>query len=282
MTIQSQIFHDIQSQVACGKNLPFSLTLHDIARYYQVSPMPVRQAVEQLVRKKVLIRQSNGRLDKNEKIRLHSVARSVKKRSPIEPKLIRLIVSMSLKADEHFLREEVMSSECEVGRTVLRRLFLTLAGSGMLIHVPRRGWRVRPFREKDLQDYIQIRLLLEPAALEQSYRKLNHQKLTELLQLNSPDENGKPQLDNSLHRYWIEESGNAYIQQFFSGHGSYHMALLEHAALETHSIEKMSAEHRKILQALLDRNLEKAKSALIDHIQSQIPTITRLIQKNQL
>ena len=52
-----------------------------------------------------------------------------------------------------------------MGRTAIRQAFLQLAGRGLIVHVPRCGWRVRTFDEGDLAAYLEVREVLENKAL---------------------------------------------------------------------------------------------------------------------
>ena len=53
------------------------------------------------------------------------------------------IIRSSLSGEARYLREDQTAQKYGVGRTVVRQVFGHLAGSGMLEHLPRRGWRIR-------------------------------------------------------------------------------------------------------------------------------------------
>lgn len=138
-----------------------------------------------------------------------------------------------------------------MGRTVIRQVFNRLAGAGLIDRVPRRGWRVHPYTEQEMLDYIDVRETLELKALELAAKRLEPEPLRVFIAANSPDSRGKPRLDNGLHQYWIEKSENRYIQSFFAHFGIYYTYLFSYSTVATSVIEDKAAEHRKILNALL-------------------------------
>lgn len=189
------------------------------------------------------------------------------------------IIKQSVQGEPTYLREGSAARRYGVGRTVIRQIFNRLAGSGLIEHVPRRGWQVHPYREKDLLDYTDVRETLELKALSLARGRLEPARLEEFIGANSPDSKGKPRLDNKLHRYWIELSGNRYIRNFFSQHGIYFTYLFDYSTEAIADLEEKAAEHRKILRALLKKDWKAADQALSQHIRAQKPNVKRFFQR---
>jgi DNA-binding GntR family transcriptional regulator len=164
---------------------------------------------------------------------------------------------------------------------VLRRILNRLAGEGIIDHLPRRGWRIRPFREKDMLDYIDVRETLELRALELTDGKLDRDFLRELLEGNSPDAQGNPRLDNRLHRYWIDHADNRYLREFFDQNAIYFDTLFARAVLDDETVARRAREHRIILKALLAGDILRAKAALSKHILDQCSHVGRLLDQNR-
>ena len=59
----------------------------------------------------------------------------------LETELATEVIRKSLKGEGDYLREEATSHRFGVGRTAIRQAFLQLAGRGLIVHVPRCGWR---------------------------------------------------------------------------------------------------------------------------------------------
>ncbi|MBT3480036.1 MAG: FCD domain-containing protein [Opitutales bacterium] len=138
---------------------------------------------------------------------------------------------------------------------------------------------MHPFREQDMLDYIDVRETLELKALKPARKRLDPTRLKEFLARNSPDLKGKPQLENSLHQYWIELSENRYIRSFFAQFGIYHSYLFSYSTVATSVIEEKATEHRRILRTLLKQDWDSASKALQKHIRSQRPNLTHLFDQ---
>ena len=284
MTISEQIENDLRAYVVTGNIPPYSLTLNGIASHFEVSLMPVRSAVNRLVDQKYLMRGDNGRLSFNPCRKSRSCGTrldEVKGPQPVAPekRLTDHIIILSLRGSDECLREEATAEQFGIGRTVLRRIFNRLAGERIIEHLPRRGWRVRPFQEKDMLDYIEVRETLEIRALENSFERLDRVFLEEMVRANSPDEHGEPHLDNRLHRYWIDLVENRYLSGFFDLNGIYFEMLFDKAVLDRETVARRAAEHVNILNGLLASDLEEAKRHLSTHISDQRDHVSRFLEE---
>ncbi len=282
VTLADYIERDLEARLR-SNNETFRpcLTLNHLARHYGVSLTPVRKAVDHLVERELLTRQPNGRLSANR----ICVRRRKRVDTPTPPVdwdavLEQELLHLSLRGDESFLREEAVAGQHAISRTLLRQVFHRLAGRGLLDHVPRRGWKVRPFREGDMAAYLDVRETLEIQALNLAKPNLEQQTLERLLVGNSSlDSDDGPRLDNDLHRYFIECSGNSYIQRFFEANGGYYTALFDYAALEDVVLSGMAYQHREILSHVLAKRWAKARTTLAHHIRSQQPVALKLLDE---
>lgn len=283
MNLSDRIEQDLAARLAADQPLPFRLTLSDLARHYGVSAMPVRQAVERLVDAGHLLRQDNGRLEAAAgRPSVPSVAApqlaGTDLTDDIDQRITGDVVLRCLTSDTHYLREAAVAERFGVGRTVVRRVLGRLAGQGVIEHVPRCGWRVRPLGEKDMLDYLEIREMLELKAMELAMPRLDREVLRDCLDGNRPGGKDRPtKLDNRLHREWIAKSENRYIADFFEHNGAFYAAIFDHAALEPGATARMARQHRDILNALLADDLPRAQAALTTHIRSQQPNVARLM-----
>jgi DNA-binding GntR family transcriptional regulator len=250
------------------------LTLQGLARHYGVSTRPVRAALDELIRAGVIEKQANGRLV----VPLKSANDQAPPASlphPVPPRNWEKIISddvihRSATGRADYLREEATAARFGVGRTVIRAIFNRLAGKGILEYLPRRGWRVRPFQEEQFDAYLQAREALELKALELARPRLERADLERLLTVNAPVPPGQPPLfDDSLHAYWIERSGNFYIQEFIERHGSYYTTLFDFTWLPDALLAASAQQHRDILEALLARRWRRGSEALATHIRAQ-------------
>jgi len=273
MTITRYIQDDLRARIRAGAEIPDRLTLAGLSGFYKVSMMPVRLAVEALVRERLLRREENGRLAVNaaERGDTRAAASFTEPALPTErfDVISGDIVRLSLRGQSTNLRIAESAERFGISQSSMHTVFHRLAGAGMLEHVPRRGWRVRPFRDEDLDAYLEVRELLELRALELAWPRLVTTDLQDLLERNRPaDADSSARLDNSLHRYWVERSRNRYVQDFFDRHGAYYAVLYAHAVVGPKLINTLAAQHRAILQPLLKRRLKQAQTALAFDIRS--------------
>lgn len=286
-TVTDTIKQDLAHQIQTLSELPFKLTLGAIAKYYNVSLTPIRQVVEDLVEQHILLRKPNGRLERTNQPSVddaHAFDKPFDKpinlNSDLDLLLTNYIVQLSLKNHDEYLREEATAKKYNTGRTVMRQVLSRLAGVGLIEHVPRCGWKVRTFREKDMLDYLETREMLEIKALKLARPSFVKEELQRLLDGNiTGEKQGDAELDNDLHAYWINRCGNWYIQDFFNRHGTFFTALFDFAALGEEIKAEMAQEHRDILECLLVENWQGAEKALVKHIRDQIKNVLKLMSK---
>lgn len=206
-------------------------------------------------------------------------------RQSLRQQMVQEVVRLSLQGKANFLRENVWSERLGVGRGGLRLLLSELAGQGLVVHVPRRGWQVRPFDAGDMLQYLEIREVLELAALDLAHGRLDPQRLHEMLAGNPTPElpaSARPApapLNNEIHGYLVQQAGNRYIADFFRRHSDYYEQLFQMAAVETGWRDAMAQQHRQILTALLEQDWPSARTALAKHIRDQRPIVQDLLRQ---
>ncbi|MDX1565998.1 MAG: GntR family transcriptional regulator [Phycisphaeraceae bacterium] len=280
MSIAEYIRKDLEARVVAGRPLPEPLTLRNLARHYDVSITPVRIATEELIRRNRFKRNASGQLIPAPHNEPHGQVDEPSEPEDWDQIAQQEAVRLSLAGREIFWREQAAADRYKIGRTRVRRIFSRMAGLGFLEHVPRRGWRVRPFDEKQMCDYLVVRQTLELQALDMSAGRLDHALLEKYLQTNVPSKAGRRgQLDNRLHLHWIKQSNNYYIQDFFDRHSAFYTTLFEMAAPGASRVDEMARQHRRILKALLTDDLPSAKQHLAEHIRDQQSVVGRLLEK---
>lgn len=277
MTIAEYIKQDLRARIQGGKPLPEKLTLTSLSEHYHVSMTPVRTAVRELIDEHVLTKRANGRLVVNQKSSGGRQTDAPKPPTDWEQVIAADVIQMSLRGESDYLREEATARHYGIGRTVIRQIFSRLAGKGLLEHIPRCGWKVREYDEEDVRQYIEAREALELKALDMARPNLVREDLERMLEGNLAAPNEKARLDNDLHGYLIEKSGNPYIRDFFDRHGLYYTTLFNHAAPGAHVVAEMAQQHRDVLEPLIAKKWSEARAALSNHIRSQLPVVQKLM-----
>ncbi|GAA4445554.1 hypothetical protein GCM10023156_05280 [Novipirellula rosea] len=293
-TISTYIKNDLAARLRSGRALPASLTLDALAHHYDVSFTPVRHAIAELVDEGLLKKGANRRLTPAKVPKIADAdakpSESDPTSSPEPPQdpydgpyegIVDDLVQQSLQGDAIYLREEATAEKYGISRSAIRHIFHRLAGEGMLNHIPRHGWQVRPFRQSDLEAFIDVREVLELKALELSRDQLCRDDLQRMLEANTQSSSSSspttpPQIDESLHSYLIDASQNVYIREFFERQGRYYRLLFEWEDRDRSTALETARQHREILTALLEQNWTKARNELSHHIRDHHPVFSQI------
>jgi DNA-binding GntR family transcriptional regulator len=285
-TISDHIKQDLIMRINSGKGPPTDLSIPALAKHYRVSFSPVREALRGLIEEGVVIKGENKRLRLPPKLRpdgtpdVEPPSLPPNHTAELEKRVAADLIARSLRRETGYLREDAVIQTYGVSRTLIRQILSRLVGRGLLEHVPRCGWRVRALDEADLDEYLVVREMMELKALELAAPHMVEADLRRMFAGNAAGGKGKePLLDNSLHRYIIDRSGNSYIRDFFDRHGAYYTTVFDFAVPETKVVEGMARQHRAILKALIDRDWARAGKALVQHIRDQRPTVKELMRR---
>ena len=285
MSLVAHIKNEIGSRLERSEDLQFPLTVQGLSEHYGVSYTPVREAIGELIEVGLIRKKSNGRLEaitpqkRSNKLNFQTQQESEKK--PVE-NITKELVEISLGGTECFIREEATANKHDLTRSTLRQILQRLAGEGLLEHVPRRGWRVKPFRQEDLQAFLQVREVMELKALELARTKLTcleaKKKLRQIKASNKISQNGKVRvsIDNSLHKFIIELAGNPFIDDFFQRHGKYYSILFEWEGDDKEAGIQAVRQHHRIIEALLKEDWELAAKELSAHLHTNHPVLQKI------
>ncbi len=284
MTLKEYIKQDLAARILSGDEPPSSLTLDRLSARYNVSITPVREAVSELLAEGVLQRDGGRRLTAGQRL-LPDYAQSESSR-PTTPEerfemVSQSLVRLSIKGEPVLLREQSTAEEYDLSRTAIRQIFHRLASDGLLEHLPRRGWRLRPFLQSDLDSYIEIRVALERKALGLAKHRLLEEDLMELLERNRLPKNEQeaPKIEDGLHAYLIAKAENSYIANFFARQGRYYEMLFSWEALDRKAALQAVEQHREILESLIARDWEVAADRLENHIRHNHPVLRHLLKE---
>jgi DNA-binding GntR family transcriptional regulator len=279
MSITTYIKDDLADQLKSGQELSVQLTLDSLADHYNVSHTPVRTAVAELIDEGLLEKGPNHRLTPTNQrcdgTPSHSELKPPKPpRDPYEL-IANDLVRLSLKGEPIHLREEATAEKYNMSRSAIRNILHRLAGEGVLDHIPRRGWRLRPFRKDDLQAFVEVRELLELKALDLARPRLDIGELQRMIEFNVPPESTSNSIsvDESLHEYLISTAGNPYIRDFFERQGRYYRLLFEWEDHDHNVAIETMKQHHEILTALVNKNWSAARKALSRHILNNHPIL---------
>ena len=281
-TLKQYIKHDLKAQILAGEDPSSSFKLERLSRRYNVSVSPVRAAIAELLDEGVLRRDGGRRLVVGQYRPHHDAQGEPSPPSTSEERFARVahdLVRLSIEGEPVLLREEATAREYDLSRAAIRQIFHRLANDGLLEHLPRRGWRLRPFRQDDLDAFIEVRVTLERKALELAKHRVVEEDLRAMLEANRlpTARQDAPQIDGRLHTYLIEKAGNPHITDFFARHGKYYKVVFDWEALDRAAALQAVEQHREILTALIARDWEAAGDRLEHHIRHNHPVLKQLV-----
>ena len=285
MTLVTRIKNEVGSRLERSEDLETPLTVQGLSEHYGVSYTPVREAIGELIGVGLIRKKSNGRLEAvppNKRTKKSNFLTKLEpEKKPVE-NITKELVEISLGGEECFVREEATASKHGLTRSTLRQILQRLAGEGLLEHVPRRGWRVKPFRQEDMDAFIEVREVMEFKALDLAKAKLSspesQMKLRQIKENNqlAKGKKGQAKIDNSIHAYFIDLAANPYINDFFNRHGRYFTILFNWEGGNEKAAAEAVTQHHEIIDALLAQNWSLAKKRLSHHLHSNHPVLRNL------
>ena len=177
------------------------------------------------------------------------------------------------------LKLETLRKNYNASMSTLRETLNRLASEGFVDALDQRGFFVTPVSKEDLMEVANLRVLLECHALKLSIDNGDtdwegnlvsaHHKLSSMEQKmlsgdDSQKENWK-RYDWEFHLALIEACGS---RNLISLHSVLYDKYLRYQMLMlTHRGQEAADEHKQMLEAALDRNVEAAKNTLTVHIE---------------
>ncbi len=176
------------------------------------------------------------------------------------------------------LKEATLGKMMEVSRTPVREALRQLELEGLVEIIPNKGARVTGITKKDIEDIYQIRYLLEGLSARWATEHVTEElidKMEETLYLTEfHAKKGNYlqvfELDSQFHELMYEASGSKMLNHILSDFHMY-VTRIRKTTLASDSRSKNSTEeHRAILEAIKERNADKAEECAHNHVKSTI------------
>jgi DNA-binding GntR family transcriptional regulator len=172
------------------------------------------------------------------------------------------------------INEDVFGVELEMGRTPVREAIKRLALENLVTVFPRRGTFASEINITDLAHISDVRIQLEGHAAYRAAERITEPQLVELEGLlqdlgaskGSDDVRALMALDARVHRFIYRCSANPYLEETLGRY--YNLSLrIWHLVLDRlpHLFTRVH-EHDGMLHAIADREPERARHILVEHI----------------
>jgi DNA-binding GntR family transcriptional regulator len=170
------------------------------------------------------------------------------------------------------LNEEMLREELQVSRTPIRDALSRLEQESLIHILPKRGIVVAGLRAEDAEQIFELRLLIEPYAVErygpviqvETYKKFAESFATDVGKLKQDEIFA---MDDDFHYTFITAANNTYLNKAyqFSYTQNIRFRILS-GSFSRQRLEKSQAEHLRITRCCLKKEWEAAAEAQRKHL----------------
>ena len=176
------------------------------------------------------------------------------------------------------LMEIQLANKLGVSRTPIREAIRKLELEGLVIMIPRKGAEVAHITVKDMRDVLEVRSALEELAATLACKNVTAEYIEELKTANRVFEAAiVSNADVACHNIIYSMTDNQRLIQLINSLSEqmyrYRLEYVKDA--RTHSI--LISEHNDIIKQLSDKDVEKAKVIVRQHVNNQEKGIIRLL-----
>ncbi len=183
------------------------------------------------------------------------------------------IISQQLKPGQA-IREDDLAQRYGISRTPIRELLRRLEQEELVRVVPHHGAFVSELTQKDVEEVLDIRLLLETAAARVAASKITPEQRKVLNDISrvmeaavrSQDSILSFEADSRLHDLILVAAGNSRARRIISNLMGQILRIRFISGHKPGRINTTVAEHKRIVRALLDNDPEGAERAMRVHL----------------
>lgn len=175
------------------------------------------------------------------------------------------------------LSENQIAQQLGMSRTPVREALRALASEGFVEIRNGIGAYVKPLSSKDMEDFYEVRCLLEMQAIKTSIYRISNDEIDDLTrrfqaiydaceQGDSPAQGEFSELDWELHSLLVDRCTNNYIKEIVAGNNS---NLRRYQSLSVNvlgDVHESARQHLEILRVLRSRDLDKLEEVLHAHL----------------
>jgi len=182
------------------------------------------------------------------------------------------------------ISEGEVAAALGMSRTPVREAFLRLEAEGLLRLYPQRGALVVPVSSEEARAVIEARLVLEqfaagkvirrgPAARAAVSARLSAELQRQRDAAAKSDWEEFSEADRAFHDVILQESGNAIVAGFYTSLRDRQMRMNRELVMHEERIATIVEEHRLILEAIRDADLERTDEIVRTHLASTMRTL---------
>jgi DNA-binding GntR family transcriptional regulator len=161
-----------------------------------------------------------------------------------------------------------------VSRTPIREALLQLTSEGFFVSLRGRGFKIKEFSEKEIQDFFEARKMIEAYVIEHLVDEVSAEDLKPLDDSLSQMINGHKktetysflEADKSFHMNLIRRYENSLLESIMGNIRDFISILGQKALASPGRVEEVIQEHQHILEALHQKDRIKAVQAIQYHL----------------
>ena len=184
-----------------------------------------------------------------------------------------LILSGELSTDTIY-SEIALAEQLGVSRTPVREALLELSSQGLVTFLPRKGIKVNYFTIRDVEEVFELRSLVELRAVEKAATRATAEDIAELEDALAENERGASEEDEEMflegdRRFHFTIArlveNSRLLAAFENLRDMVHMMSVQ--AVSRHKrMREVVEEHRHLLAAIEEGNVESARTAMSEHM----------------
>ena len=168
-----------------------------------------------------------------------------------------------------------LCEELGISQTPIKDALFRLDGEGLIEVLPRKGVYVKQISKKEINEIFDARIMIETGVLETVIKKVSNRQLKELHRLfaKSLNSNGEMsykefmKISYEFHSFIVNVTDNNTIIEIYKRLNVHMKFLLYQVQRGVEERLPLSNNwHHEILKSLQERNLEKARIAIRDHL----------------
>ena len=186
------------------------------------------------------------------------------------------------------IREAELAARFEVSKSPVRDALISLEREGLVITIPRQGYRVAPVSISDMLDMFHLRAALERANIERIIRYASDEQLQALDQFKQFTEaqwpNGFVGYNKTFHRRLAELGGNHRMRDQLIDL----IDLMERAVqisvsnMDHGKPEALVAEHREIIDVIQSRSIKAAQRLAEHHVLAAGKRVSNAVSRGMI
>ena len=179
------------------------------------------------------------------------------------------------------MSEQELSGILHVSRTPVREALRQLDLEGLVEIAPNRGAKVIGISRKDVEDIYHMRARLEGLAARKAAENIKEEELAELeevillseFHVKKPESAQMVRLDGRFHEIMYRASGSRMLEHVLTDFLHYVKMARSHSVKTEHRAQESVKEHKRILEAIRQRDGDLAEQLANEHIQHVIENL---------